>query len=93
MALRLNANKFGLASGITSGIFYTLFSLIYAFFPEQCFKHCATLVYLVNYEKYMADFQFTAYAWFVGAITFAISSFIISWLFAYLYNAMLKKNE
>jgi uncharacterized membrane protein len=84
--MKFNKHRLALAAATTTGIFYTIKSALIVLFPRIMFNIHAQAMHLVNVENYMQDVQVTLVGFVVGFIHVVIHTYLIFWVFAYLYN-------
>ncbi len=84
--MKFNKHRFALAAAATAGIFYTIKSALIILFPRIMFNIHAQAMHLVNVENYMQDIQVTPMGFIVGFVHVVVHSYLIVWVFAYLYN-------
>ncbi|MBI2448370.1 hypothetical protein HYV44_02305 [Candidatus Microgenomates bacterium] len=84
--MKLNANAFGLASGILCGAWCLAIALLYIWsgsFGAGYLAMVAALTPGVVIGSYSGAILLTVYA--------LVSGFVVGWLFAWLYNQLAKK--
>ena len=81
-----NTNKFGIAVATTVGISYIICAAIVSFFPQWYIQGKAYIFHVANVEKYAGDFAITGQGFFWGTLFVIVASYLLGWLFAYIYN-------
>ena len=80
--LKLNAVKFGIAGGIVTGICVLLITLFASYFPG-----CSNLI-LEAYGRF--GYSLKGIGMLLGLVYGFIDGFIVVWLFALIYNKLIK---
>ena len=88
--MELNKNKFGLALAGTMGIAYAVCAIFVAFAPELALRFLGWMVHLLNLET-VTTVQITFGSFLGGLIPILFYSYLVGWVFSWMYNAFLGK--
>lgn len=88
--MELNKQKFSLAATITMGVAYVICAVFVAIFPEVALKFLGWMVHIVNVEKFAGGVEVTLGSFFLGLLPIVFYTYVISYLFAWLYNRSLE---
>ncbi|MBS3080270.1 hypothetical protein J4221_02255 [Candidatus Pacearchaeota archaeon] len=80
---KLNALKFGIAGGIITSLFIFVITI------GGIFNYCIECTSLVSAIYDSLGYSITLIGAFIGATYAFIDGFVISWLFAFIYNKLI----
>jgi hypothetical protein len=89
--MKLNIQPFAIAAASTAAIFYTLCSAFFAFMPVTYLRHKAQIMYLVQIDRYIPDFQFSVGAYIYGLASTFLCTYITALVFVVIYNYFVRK--
>lgn len=85
--MKLNQKAFGLSSAILSGVLYVICTIFVVFWPDFSRQ---ILDWLLHQLPALSDFSITWGGFIAGLILFVVFAYVTGWIFAWLYNRMLK---
>lgn len=91
--MQLNTTKFALAGAGAGGALYALCGVLVFLFPDFALQSLGWIAHLVNVEKFAGDVQLTLTGFLLGLAQIIVYSFVASWVFAWIYNSLLKKES
>ena len=91
--MELNKQKFSLAATITMGVAYVTCAVFTALFPDVALKFLGWMVHIVNVEKFAGGMEVSLGSFFLGLLPIVFYTYVMSYLFAWVYNKLLQPRK
>lgn len=88
--MEINKNKFGLALTGTMTVAYVICALFTVIAPDLALKFLGWMVHLVNVDKFAGGVEVAFGSFVLGLLPIVFYSYLVGWLFAWMYNGLLK---
>ena len=88
--MELNKQKFSLAATATMGIAYVICAVFTALFPDFALKFLGWMIHLINIEKFAGGVQITFGTLLLGLLPILFYTYIVTYIFAWIYNKLLQ---
>ena len=92
MEMKLNKNKFALASSATMGIVYVVCRFFVLVAPSSATKLLGWWIHTFNLEQFTISQNFVVLDFISGLVSVIVLSYIVAYIFVVLYNKFLSKN-
>lgn len=83
----LNAFKFGVAGGVVTGLYVFIMTLLGIFTENYATQSISILLEIYGFLGYKLNFAGAI----IGAFYGFVDGFILTWIFAFVYNKLVKK--
>ena len=84
--MKFDKQKFALAATGASGIAYVICAAFTAIAPELAVRFLGWMMHILNVEKFIGEVEMTFGGVILGLIPILIYSYIVAWVFPWLYN-------
>lgn len=91
--MALSKYKFASASGLTMGIVYVVCRIFVAFSPSAALKLLGWWIHTLNLEQLITAPDSSVSAFIGGLLSAVVLSYIVAWIFAAIYNALVKSDK
>lgn len=88
--MELDKNKLALAASGTVGIAYVVCAIFTYLWPEVAVSLLGFVFHVLNMEKLAGGVEFSLWSAIIGLLQVVIYTFINIWIFAWIYNALIK---
>lgn len=88
--MELNKSKLALATTITMAITYLICGLFTALWPDVALKFLGWMIHLVNIEKFAGGVNVTLGNFILGLLPILFYTYLGTYLFAWLYNKLIR---
>lgn len=88
--MELNKNKFALAASGTVAITYIICAVFTFLWPETAVQLLGFIFHILNMEKLAGGVDVTLWSAIIGLLQVIIYTFVNIWVFAWIYNRLLK---
>lgn len=88
--MQLDKNKFALALSGTMLVAYAICTAFTALWPDVALKFLGWMLHLVNVERFAGGVELTFGGFVAGLLPILFYSYLVGWLFVWMYNGLLK---
>ena len=89
--MELDKNRFARAAAGTVAIAYAVCAVVVWLWPDLALQLLGLVAHLVNVEKFAGDVAITPAGVLAGFVQVVLYSYLVAWIFAWLYNRSAKK--
>ena len=91
--MTLNAHKLALAATITMGVVYAVCGIFTALAPDLALRFLGWMMHLINIEKFAGDVEITLSSFVLGLLPLLFYAYLFTYLFAWLYNRLVRQGS